>query len=118
MSAIQYSRYLKGAYPTIDVAVRIANYFKCSLDYLFGLSEDRKLNSPLVPDMSKFIDRYIECLKLNKTTHWKFAKNNNISESALRHWKYGDIPKIETLIIIAKNLFTSIDYLTGCNDIQ
>lgn len=35
---MQYSKYLKGSVPTIDVAMEIAKYFDCSLDYLFGLS--------------------------------------------------------------------------------
>lgn len=113
VSAVQYSKYLRGAYPTIEVAMRIVKYFNCSLDYLFGLSDKREGGERDKVDMSKFIPRYLDLLKQNNITHWKFAKQYNLSESCLRHWKYGEIPKIESLIIIAKNLSSSIDYLIG-----
>lgn len=113
VSAIRYSKYLKGAMPRIDVAIRIAQYFDCSLDYLFGLSDEKTYKKYESYDMSKFVERYSLLLRENQISHWKFAKNNNISESSLRHWKYGDIPKIDTLIIIAKGLKSSIDYLVG-----
>lgn len=29
VSATQYCKYLKGVRPTLDVAIRISNYFKC-----------------------------------------------------------------------------------------
>ena len=38
---MQYSRYLKGPIPTIETTFKIAKYFECSLDYLFGLSNDK-----------------------------------------------------------------------------
>ena len=118
VSANQYSRYLKGAIPTIPVAIKIANYFNCSLDYLFGLNDEDCYIATQNYDLSKFVDKYIKLLELNKTTHWKFSKKYGLSESALRHWKYGDIPKVESLITIAINLSTSIEYLVGRTDIM
>ena len=117
VSANQYSRYLKGAIPTVHVAIKLANYFKRSLDYLFGLNDDNKDYIPCNNyDLSKFVERYENLLELNKISHWKFAKHYGLSESALRHWKYGDTPKIESLVIIAINLSTSIEYLVGRTD--
>ena len=116
ISANQYSKYLKGAVPTIPVAVRLANYFKHSVDYLFGLCDEDIYITKQNYDLSKFVNRYEKLLKTNKTTHWKFAKQHGLSESALRHWKYGDIPQIQSLIIISVNLSTSIEYLIGRTD--
>ena len=117
ISANQYSKYLKGAIPTISVAVRIANYFKHSIDFLFGLIDEENNFKPKFDyDLSKFVDNYEKLLRKNNITHWKFAKNYDLSESSLRHWKYGDVPKIESLIIIALNLSTSIEYLIGRTD--
>ncbi len=39
ISANQYSKYLKGTIPTIPVAIRLADYFNHSVDFLFGLVE-------------------------------------------------------------------------------
>ena len=117
VSATQYSKYLKGAIPTIPVAIRLSNYFEHSIDFLFGLVEDEKnfkLNNTY--NLSNFVSKYENLLKMNKTTHWKFSKKYGLSESALRHWKYGDVPKLDSLIIIALNLSTSIDYLIGRTD--
>ena len=117
VSANQYSKYLKGAIPTIPVAVRLSNYFEHSIDFLFGLIEDDKnfkFNNAY--DLTDFVSKYENLLETNKTTHWKFAKKYGLSESALRHWRYGDIPKLDSLIIIALNLSTSIDYLIGRTD--
>lgn len=116
VSANQYSRYLKGAIPTIPVAVKMANYFKHSVDYLFGLADEEVYIPKQDYDLSKFVDKYTKLLDMNKTTHWKFAKNYGLSESSLRHWKYGDTPNIESLIIIATNLSTSIEYLISRTD--
>ena len=117
VSANQYSKYLKGSIPTIPIAIKIADFMKCSLDYMFGLKEENYNYKPQNKyDISKFVDRYKNLLEINKTTHWKFSKQFGISESALRHWQYGDMPKIESLIIIATNLSTSIEYLIGRTD--
>ena len=116
ISANQYSKYLKGSIPTIPVAIRIANYFKHSIDFLFGLVDEVQYIPQFDYDLSKFVHRYEQILKTNKTTHWKFAKKYGLSESSLRHWRYGDVPKIESLIIIALNLSTSIEYLIGRTD--
>ena len=113
VSAVQYSKYLRGAYPTIEVAVKIATYFNCSLDYLFGVSSVNIIKTYNPYDISKFTKRYLALLLKNNTTHYMFAKNNNLSESCLRHWRYGQTLKIESLIIIAINLSSSIDYLIG-----
>lgn len=115
VTAIQYSKYLRGAFPYLEVAVRIANYFECSLDYLFGITEtkDYKRYKNKNYSLENFIERYDELLKQNNISHYKFAMKNGLSESCLRHWKYGQTPKIESLIIIAENLGGSIDYLVG-----
>jgi len=113
VSAVQYSKYLRGSYPKIYVAIRIAEYFDVSLDYLFGITDNRSHTKFKDYDMSVFLDRYAEARRLANITHWKLSQQTELSESALRHWEYGDTPSMESLIIIAYNLGTSIDYLVG-----
>ena len=108
----QLSRYIRNTIPKVEVSIKLAKYFNCTLDYLFGLTDERKRFENKY-DFSKFISRYQKLLEENNTTHWKFSHQVNISESSIRQWKKGQIPKMETIIIIAENLSTSIDYLLG-----
>ncbi len=111
----QLSEYLHGTYPSIERAIKLANYFNCSLDYLFGIVDERNYASyndkPF--DLVLFIKRYEELLKINNTTHWKFTNSCELAESILRHWKKGHKPLLDSLQIIALNLNGSIDYLVG-----
>ncbi len=113
ISAVNFSKYLRGSYPTIELAFRLAKYFDCSLDYLFGLTDKRKIKDFTKYDISVFVPRYLKALSDSGISHWRFSKKYGLSESNLRHWKSGDNPSIESLIIIANNLPVTIDYLIG-----
>lgn len=113
VSSVQLGRYLKGALPTLQVAIKIANYFSCSLDYLLGLTDINKEYSYKDYNHEVFIKRYLKILEDNNITHFKFAQTAGLSESSLRHWKYGEVPRIETLIMISHKFSISLDYLTG-----
>ena len=115
VSAMQFSRYLRGFIPTVGVTLKIAKYFDCSLDFLFGLTDvqNSKKYKTHDKDMSKFIDRYFQLLDKNNISHYKFIKDSNFDESILRHWKAGSTPRLDVIYFIAKNLNGSIDYLIG-----
>lgn len=115
VAAMQYSRYLKGSIPTIDVTLKIAKYFDCTLDYLFGLSNtmESKKYSTYSYDISQFLANYEKLLNQNNLTHYKFMKTIGYDESIIRHWKSGSIPRLDIIYYIAKNLGGSIDNLIG-----
>ncbi len=117
VSAMQYSRYLKGSIPTINVVLKIAKYFNCSLDYLFGLDDNRNPNKykNFNFKIDKFINNYQMLLKANNISHYKFAQNNNFNESIIRHWKAGKTPRLDIIYTIATKLGGSIDELIGRN---
>lgn len=107
------SRYLRGIYPSIDFAVKIAKYFHCTLDYLFGIDDNYKHVNIAGYDMTQFVDRYDKVLVLNNTSNWKLSKQTNCSEASYRHWQNGHYPFLPRLISIAENLTCSLDYLVG-----
>ena len=115
VSAMQYSRYLRGNIPTIEVVLRIAKFFDCSIDYLFGLDDSKKLSQYKTYnyDISKFLPRYLELLKENNISHYKFSLNQPFNESILRHWQAGRVPRLDIVYIIANHFGSSIDYLIG-----
>lgn len=113
VSAVQYGRYLKGTYPTVLVATKIAKYFCVSLDYLFGITDTLSTKELGDTNLSLFLPRYYEALRNSNITHWKLSQKTDLSESALRRWRSGDTPSMESLIIIVLNLSSSIDYLVG-----
>ena len=38
VASSQISRYLKNTIPSLEIAIKLSQYFNCTLDYLFGLS--------------------------------------------------------------------------------
>ncbi len=111
VSCNQYSIYLKQSIPSINVAMKICNYFECSLDYLCGLTLDKIKPNYTYFDVNKFIQNYEKLLLKNHISHYKFAKEMDISESCLRHWKYGQSPTLNIVCKIAIGLSTTIDNL-------
>ncbi len=109
----QWSKYLNGRIPSIDVCIRMADYFNVSVDYIFNLTDSKNHKNYKDKNLSMFLPRYEEVLKRNNTTNWKFCKENGLNESNWRHWKNGSEPRVDTLRIIADKLSTSIDYLIG-----
>ncbi len=116
VSASQLSKYLKGYNPTIQIAVKLANYFDCTLDYLCGLTDKEESNINKTYDLTKFVSRYKEVLKDAGLTNWKFCKKYGMNDSLIRHWQKGEVPRLYNIIFIAENLGVSIDYLIGRSD--
>ncbi len=116
VSSAVYSYYLNGRTPTLPVALKIARYFKCSLDYLCGL-DDRRCPSPYATDhydRQRFLRNYRQLLVANHLTHYQFAKTTQaFNESIIRHWQAGKMPRLDLLYTIARHLHGSIDELVG-----
>lgn len=111
--------YLQGSFPSVQNAVKMANYFNCSLNYLLGLSDNATAcNFGETYDVTLFLQRYNKLLEDKSVTHYQVQKELNFGNSAYQKWKLGKEPKIETLIKIAKHFDCSVDYLIGrSNDI-
>lgn len=108
------SSYLSGGLPTPQTAIKICDFFKCSVDYIVGLTEEFNYNSIKTNyDFSCFIIEYQKLLNVNKTNHFALSKKGLVNESSLSWWKKGGLPKFEVIIAIAYELGGSIDKMMG-----
>ena len=109
--------YMHGALPNVKHSVELANYFDCSLNFLFGLDEQPKqMNFKKTYDIKLFSERYDKLLKENKITHYALSKTIKLNYSSHYAWQHGSIPSLYSLILIAKYFDVSIDYLVGRSD--
>ena len=100
----------KNYYPQIDIAIKIANYFNCSLDFLFGFSND-EINKNT--NNKPFMENFNTLLKQSNLSISKAMKELEMSEYNYYRWKKGLFPKTINLLEIVKYFDTSLDYLVG-----
>ena len=102
----------KGYYPKIEIAIGMADYFNCSLDFLFGLSDVSDFSNR---NKNSFFDNLNELIKLSKTSIAQTMKNLKMSEYNYYRWRDGLLPKTINLIDLAKDFDVSVEYLLGNN---
>lgn len=100
----------RGYYPKIDIAIQMAKFFNCSLDFLFGLSDKRE---SLNRNNNSFFENLDRLIKASKVSISQTLKNLNMSEYDYYRWKKGQIPKTINLIEIAKYFNVSVESLIG-----
>lgn len=107
--------FCNGTYPTTPIAIKLANYFNCSLDYLFGISEtkDIKYKIDYKSICKNFVNNFEKCLRQSGISNAKAMRELGIRENALYRWKAGVTPRMSNIVTIAKYLNVSIDYLLG-----
>lgn len=106
-----YGYYRKDLMPEIHIAKRISEYFNCSLDYLFGLSE--KVNNDDKNHLT-FSDTIKKLIKDNGKSVENTMKELNISDRTYYRWQSGESkPLTSMIILLAKYFDVSIDYLVA-----
>lgn len=101
----------KDFYPELSVAIKIANYFDCSIQYLMGPTDDYK--SKETNELS-FVATLKKLMKENNLSIEKFMKALNMSEANFYRWQTGKTKPAMTSLIAIANLFNvTIDYLIG-----
>ena len=67
--------------------------------------------------ITKFKERFNECLKYSNVKQIELAKAANVSKQCISDYKSGkSVPSIDTLYLICKCLDVSADYLIGLED--
>lgn len=107
------SLYLNGKQlPYIDTAVKIADYFNCSMDYLLGLSDN--VNEKKYLPCPPFAERFSYLVENNKMDSCRLYELAGVPKSSFYEWKRGKSkPTIDYLVKLSQVLGVSIDYILG-----
>ncbi len=107
-------KYLNGEIPSPKTMAKICDYFKCSMDYITGLTEEFSYsNMKSGYNISSFMPEYQKLLTRNAMNHYILSKKGLVNESSLSWWKKGHLPQFEVIYNIAYELGGSIDKLLG-----
>lgn len=98
--------------PSLNTAIELSEYLNCSIDFLFGRTENNlAINFNIVEPFNIRLQKIIYEKKLS---NFKFSKEVGIPRSALHYWlKDKNKPSLDSLIKIANYIDCSIDYLIG-----
>lgn len=99
--------------PSLINLDKIARYFNCSMEFLFGRTEDFGHNK--YEEIKSFDSQLKKIMKETKTTQYKMIyKDNKFSSNNFHKWfKNKSIPTPETIIKLADYFNVSVDYLLG-----
>ena len=98
--------------PSFDNLIKLADYFKVSLDYILGLTESNEVVLP--KKLPKFSNHFKKILKQYNSSQYKLIKDGIISNGHLNSWlNLNNMPSVENLIRLADHLNISVDELVG-----
>lgn len=100
----------KHRYPSLNTLVKIANYLKVSIDYLFSLTTE---NNYLFYNINNqvFYDNLVSMIENKKISQRQFCNDLNYAKDNINRWKNGTTPSMQTLLEISKYFNCLIDDL-------
>ena len=107
------SVYLQGkSLPTVESLVKIADYFKCTTDFLLGREEESKVRKfkpcPPFSEQILFLKKHFKC------SAYKIYHNTKIAKTSYYEWVGGERqPKVENVINLADIFECSVDFVLG-----
>lgn len=105
-----------GIIPTTSTLIKMADYFKVSMDYLLGRTEKNEFTEP---SSETFQIRFVRLCKEKGVTHYKVSKDCFFDKSNISRWlSKGYLPTLEILDMITKYFNVSIDYVLGRSDFR
>lgn len=122
MSRLQLAKFLKissttlngyfnkNYYPDIEIAIHMSKFFNCSIDYLLGLTDNKK---SIKMNNKSFFENFDDLIKQSGLSIAQTMKNLKMSEYNYYRWRDGLFPKTVNLIDISKYFETSIVHLIG-----
>ena len=107
--------WLRGAsFPTYKSAVKLADFFCCSLDFLAGMSDTFESVTPRA--VPPFYPRLRRIMEERCVTRFSITENTPIKDAFFTNWSHGQQPLLPTLCTLASYLDVSLDYLVGRTD--
>lgn len=103
----------KDFYPELSVAIKIANYFGCSLQYLMGLTDEYQNTDR---NNLSFVDTVRKLINENNLSIERLMKALDMSEANFYRWKNNNNkPAMQSLIALAQFFDVSalITWLAG-----
>ena len=100
--------------PKAESVRRVADYFGCSADFLFGLSpefEPRRNNHP-----TNFYTRYTFLARAAGMTDHAVAKACGVGRGTVSKWKSGRMPELYILLQQCNLFGCGFEYLIGISD--
>ncbi len=105
-----------GIIPTTTTLIKMADYFKVSMDYLLGRTDKNDYTEPL---NISFQDRFEKLCKEKGVTHYKVSQDCFFDKSNISRWlSKGYLPTLEILDMITGYFDVSIDYILGRSDFR
>ncbi|MDE5942889.1 MAG: helix-turn-helix domain-containing protein [Clostridia bacterium] len=98
--------------PSLENAIIIADYFNCSLDYLFG----RSATNPevLFKSAPPFSEQFKKLLDENGKTRYRLCRDTHFAEQSIDDWFHGKrLPSLQNIFDLADYFNCSLDYLIG-----
>lgn len=113
VSASTISRWKSSSkYMLLSGALKIANYFNCSLDFVVGRSETMIDFTPqqVYPH---FYENLRSIMEQRNITRYEINAKTKIKSSHFVDWSRGSDPHILSLVELADYLEVTLDYLVG-----
>lgn len=106
-------RYLKAeTIPSVDMLIKLADHFRCSIDYLIGLDNDSYYTASY--NCAPFSERFRFLLNKFQVSKYKLNKELGLPDTSLYNWQNGKRePSIESIIKLAEYFNCSVDYIVG-----
>ena len=92
-------------------ALRLTEYFDCSLAFLVGRSENRLDFTP--QPYPPFYERLRQVMEQRGVTWYRIVKDGVVSDNNLSTWKNGASPYLQSVIDIADYFGYTLDYFVG-----
>jgi len=96
--------------PSLQTLIKIANYLKVSIDYLYELSDENNFSFYSI-NQNEFYNKLVNLINSKGLSFRQFCKDLNYAKDNINRYKNGVQPSVRTLFEIANYFNCSIDEL-------